>query len=157
MRRISFRLSALLLATLFFVSTAKEAFGLGCPHHEPLLGDATAASSHTESSHTESSHAASQLAPRHGLAASTATSDAVPQLHTDEAAAAADPAGHDQVCTCLGDCNGTSGTPPPSLTSARLQVPETATTGLLSPEPEANIPGPVPYLFPPATAPPLDL
>jgi hypothetical protein len=115
MRRTSFRFSALVFALLFFVSATKEAFGLGCPHHE--------------------------LGPSTEQAQLLADADSTPASA--------------EVCTCLGNCNGTPSTPPPGKITAPLQAPGTTVTTSLGPELEADLPGPVPYLLPLANAPPL--
>jgi hypothetical protein len=143
MRRTSFRLSALLLATLFLLTATKEALGLGCPHHELSPSDTAAHSLSHDLPHAHPSNwIDGESSTHYGLHDSSAT------------AAAGNSADHQGVCTCIGNCNGTPGTPPPGAPIARFQAFESITRSL-GPEPEANLPGPTPYLLPFANAPPL--
>jgi hypothetical protein len=149
MRRTSFRLSALLLATLFFVSTTKEALGLDCAHHD-ITAAASALSADHGGAHSGGYGSTAELTP--------AISDHAPEvLHAlgDRAELEEDdPTDYTGVCLCIGDCNGTSSVPPPAAITARLQAVATTIARVPGPELEANLPGPIPYLFPPATAPP---
>jgi hypothetical protein len=149
MRRTSFRLSALILATLFFVSTTKEALGLDCAHHD-LTAAANLATAEHGGAHSGGYGSTAEPTP--------ARSDYAPEvLHAlgDRAELDEDePTGSAGVCFCIGDCNGTSSVPPPSAITARLQAVATTIARAPGPELEANLPGPIPYLFPPATAPP---
>lgn len=146
MPRTPIRLSALFLALLFLATTAKEALGLGCPHHDLVTTGAAATHSETGDHSTgEPSAVHTKIAP--------------PQHHhpgAQQADTAADhPADEAGNCTCVGNCNGTPTTSPPSTPAFRLDTIAAGATALI-PEAEAELAAPTPYLHPFATAPPLE-
>lgn len=147
MSRTSIRLTALFLAVLFFATSAKEALGLGCPHHDLAPPGATTetpgaphTAEHSDTTVPGGSHT------RHSYHYPGAQ-------HIDLTADHPDP--DSGPCTCLGNCNGATTTPPPSADSVRLIAFATEFTAVV-PETGAELTAPTPYLLPFATAPPLD-
>lgn len=136
MQRNSSRIVAIILAALFLVTNTRDAIGLGCPHHElvPSTPDYLADVRHPE--------APAQLAAF--------------GAHDHLAEAGPTPDHREHHCTCIGNCNGTAGTPPPSSMDERLLV-LAITSVPLPPDGEHHLPGPIPYLLPLANAPPLSL
>lgn len=154
LQRITFRLTALVLATLLFGSTAKEALGLGCPHHElPPAGAAAAVVPHGQ--HYAPGHGPAH-SPNHQIApfdaASADQSSAAADTATD--AAATLPPDHDTPCTCLGHCCGAPVTAFASGDAALLLTATAPGVDPLAPESEVDLPGPAPFTLHLANAPP---
>jgi hypothetical protein len=160
LQRITFRLTALVLATLLFGSTAKEALGLGCPHHElPPAGAAAAVVPHGQGhgqghlpdhfqDHQITPSGTPVVAPFDGASADPSSAEAA----TD--AAATLPPDHDTPCTCLGHCCGAPATALASDGAAPLLVATAPGAAPLAPESEVNLPGPAPFTLHLANAPP---
>jgi|GEM_PF-2522787 len=147
MPRRQIRLTALILAVLFFATSAKEVFGVACPHHDLAIPGAT--SEKHGVAHAEYHPAEAVPGGGHGHHSHGHASD-----HQEIDPAADQPETHAGVCTCLDDCNGTAVTEPPSAASQRLIALATRAVAAV-PVTGAEFTTPIPYLLPFATAPPL--
>lgn len=164
LQRITFRLTALVLATLLFGSTAKEALGLGCPHHElPPAGAAAAVVPHGQGhgqrhlpdhfqDHQITPSGTPVVAPFDGASADPSSAEAATEAATD--AAATLPPDHDTPCTCLGHCCGAPVTAFASGDAALLLTATAPGVDPLASESEVDLPGPAPFTLHLANAPP---
>lgn len=121
---------------------------MGCPHHDlaaraaasTAFAGASGAADHTTTA-PPGSH--THQAPDH-------------PDHQEVGPTSDDPDPHPGACYCLGDCNGTTVTEPPSADPVELIGGEAGLV-VVVPETGAEFAAPTPYLLPFATAPPLAL